>query len=233
MKYLFPIYLVLLLLLSCNNAEQKQPESSTKTPVEVMTAPDSIATLVAVAQEVTNTDTLPALPTKNAQKPKVAPKKKPDNKAPTPSKKPSNNLAEENSPQKVIGNQYFEVTGGKYCNDDFRSNPRSPQCMDCRFCREVMISVICNDTLYFKKMWAGGYINRVDSKTIKGRNISIYACAGHGPEYQKSPSPIPYQGQALIGYTVGSPDAEIQYFDVTNLRKACRRFNTPLVVDPK
>lgn len=188
MKHFFPIYLILLLLLSCNNAEQKQAESSTKTPVEIMAAPDSIATPVAVAPEATvKADTLPTLPTKNVPKTKVVQKKKTNNKTPPT---PPHLIANDNSsPQKVIGNQYFEVTGGVYCNDDFSGNPRSPSCTNCRFCREVMVSVICNDTLYFKKLWAGGYINVVDSKTIKGRDISIYACVGHGPEYQKSPPP--------------------------------------------
>lgn len=47
------------------------------------------------------------------------------------------------------------------------------------------------------------------------------------------PPPIIYKGQALISYTVGSPNAEIRYFDVTNLIKWCGKFYIHKRPDPK
>ena len=235
------VLIAILLPLSCNQpTPATRAASSTNTmPIDstpILQVIDTVANNITTQTDTTtNVKKTPQKPSKQERRkaPPNTHKNKPDPKTPTFPQRYSSDLAKENKPQKIIGNEYFEVVEGCYCNDNWGSNPYHVGCKNCRFCREIMVSVISEDTVYFKQMWAGGYVKNITAHTKKGGRGGLGGCIGFGPEYHKYPPPIPYQGQALISYAVGDPNAEIRYFDVTNLLKWCGKFHAFRKPTPK
>ena len=228
------VFIATLLLISCN-----QPTPTTQVASSTNTIPiDSIPILQAINTVATNTtaqaDDTTAKAKTTPQKPKKPPKKKtttntPKNKtdkqAPSLPLKFSRDLAKENKPQKVIGNEYFEVVEGVYCDDGWSGNPYYVGCENCRFCRELFVKNKSKEHLFFKEIWCSNGKKEINMwAEADGVGEHIVFCISKRNTGFEIPPPIPYGGQALISYTVGDPNGQIRYFDVTNLIKWCGHF---------
>lgn len=198
-KYFYFIaFLYALFCLACAEQQPASPSqtmgsSKNTTPLDTTA---KVLDTIAAANPIPQPDTTAKAKTtpqktikKQSKKVAATPKNKPDKKASELPQKSISGKAKENKPQKVIGNEYFEVVEGVYCNDDWSGNPYYVGCTNCRFCREIMVSIISEDTVYFKKMWAGGYVRNITAQTGNGGKIGLGGCMGYGPEYTKSPPP--------------------------------------------
>lgn len=223
------VLISILLLVSCNQpTPSTQVASSTNTiPIDsipILQAIDTVANNITTQTDTTtNVKKTPQKPTN--QDPPNTNKNKPDKKEAPPPKKHNSNFAKENTPQKIIGNEYFEVVEGCYCNDIWDSNTNSVSSSNCRFCRDFFIKNKSKEHLFFKEVWCGNSKKEVNMwAEAAGVGEHIVFCTPKLNTGFEIPPPIPYQGQALISYAVSDPNAEIRYFDVTNLIKWCGRF---------